>query len=93
MVSYRQIKERFGEPKQIAFIYVNEMDTDEILGNLRIRDRIARAVLISLVVLVLSYISAVIVETVSFKKDMNGYAIVEIYEVKRTEIEDGRKIK
>ncbi len=37
---YESIVRRFGSPRQIAATYIDEMDTDELLSDLRIKHRI-----------------------------------------------------
>lgn len=43
-VDYQAIVDRFGTPEKIAATYVDEMDTPELLSNLRIKRKIVQIV-------------------------------------------------
>lgn len=90
-VSYEGLTERFGIPQQIAATYVEEMGTDELLRDLRIRRKIVKIVAATAAVVICLWAGLVIASYVDHRKDVNGYATVEIIEIERTEYEEGGK--
>ncbi len=63
------LRQRFGDPQQIAASYVEEMDTPELLRNLRIRQRIVS--IIAAVALGILLMWAAVV-TLAYAKFYNG---------------------
>lgn len=88
-VTYGQLVKRFGEPRQVAFIYVNEMETDELIMRLKINSRIVSAVLVAVTLLIIMRFCFNLVSLNAFERDVNGYAVVEIIEVERKVIDEG----
>ena len=88
-VSYRKIKERFGEPEQIAFVYANEMTTDEILENVKSGEKIVEIALVTAAITVLMCGIHIVVSYLDYDRDSNGYAVVEIIEYERVVVDEG----
>lgn len=86
---YDQLVKRFGDPKQVAATYVNEMETDELIARLKINGKIISVVLLAVVLLVIMRFCFNLASLRSFQRDMNGYAVVEIIEVERKLIDEG----
>lgn len=86
--SYEDLTERFGVPQQIAATYVEEMGTNELLRDLRIRRRIVRAVTVAALSVVILWAGLVIASYVDHRKDVNGYLVVgEATVIERNEID------
>lgn len=86
---YNQLVKRFGDPRQVAATYVNEMETDELIARLKINGKIISVVLLAVVLLVIVRFCFNLASLRSFQRDMNGYAVVEIIEVERKLIDEG----
>lgn len=86
--AYEELTKRFGTPQQIAASYVEEMGTDELLRDLRIRRKVVRAVTaaaLAVAILWAGFIGAAYVDHVN---DVNGYLVIgEIIEIEETEID------
>lgn len=89
--SYAELTERFGTPQQIAATYVDEMETGVLLRDLRVKRKIVRIVAATAAVVIGLWAGLVIASYVDHRKDVNGYATVEIVEIERTEYEEGGK--
>lgn len=89
--AYEELTERFGAPQQIAATYVEEMGTDELLRDLRIRRKIMKIVAATAAVVICLWAGLVIASYVDHCKDVNGYATVEIIEMERNEYKEGGK--
>lgn len=86
--SYEDLTERFGVPQQIAATYVEEMGTNELLRDLRIRRRIVRAVTAAALSVVILWAGLVIASYVDYRRDVNGYLVVgEVTVIERNEID------
>lgn len=88
-VSYEVLVSRFGEPEQVAFTYVNEMTTDEILENIKNGEKILKIALVTSLLVALMCGINIVVSYLDYERDSNGYAIVEIIEYERVEVEEG----
>ena len=75
--------ERFGEPKQVAFIYVNEMEPDELVEEIRVSKKTVSIITVTAVVMVLLWMARLVISYTDHEKDANGYAVVEVIEVER----------
>lgn len=90
-ISYEQIRQRFGDPEQIATVYVNEMETAELLQEFKMkRSMIGITLAVSALVATmwLGYLTICYFEVQDAAK---GYAVVEIVEYERTENAEGEK--
>lgn len=88
-VTYGQLAKRFGEPKQIGFIYVNEMETDELISEMNIRKRTVRIIAAAAFIMVVMWAAIVGICYFEHTKDINGYAVVEVFVVERKLINEG----
>lgn len=74
--SYEELMERFGSPQQIAATYVEDMGTDELLRDLRIRRRIIGAVAATAIAVVALWVGFITAAYVDHVNDVNGYLAV-----------------
>ena len=88
-VSYEALAERFGSPRQIAATYVDEMGTDELLRDLRVRRRVVGMIAATAVAVVCLWTGFEIVVTNDYDKDENGDLIVPIIEIDNTVNNEG----
>lgn len=78
-VGFDQVREHFGEPKAIASAFVEDMDTGELLGALRVKRRIVTAVAGTALVLVLMW--GIGVGMAILDSHANGHGAIEEYVV------------
>lgn len=85
---FAELSHRFGTPQQIAASYIEEMNVQDLLKQLRIRKKIIAIVVATAVTLVLLWAGAVTTALIRHINDMNGYLVVSEAEViDRWEIE------
>lgn len=85
---FAELSHRFGTPQQIAASYIEEMNVQDLLKQLRIRRKIICIVVATAVTLVLLWAGAVTTALIRHINDMNGYLVVSEAEViDRWEIE------
>ena len=77
--SFKEIESRFGTPRQIAVAHVEEMGTEELLKQLRVRKRIFAVISAAVVLALLIWASAVTANYIDCQKTDNGYYEVTIY--------------
>ena len=88
--SYEALAERFGSPRQIAATYVDEMGTDELLRDLRVRRRVVGMIAATAVAVVCLWTGLVTASYLDHVNGMNGYVVVgEVAEIDRVEVEQG----
>lgn len=88
--SYEALAERFGSPRQIAATYVDEMGTDELLRDLRVRRRVVGMIAATAVAVVCLWAGLVTATYLDHLNGMNGYVVVgEVAEIDRVEVEQG----
>lgn len=90
--SYEALAERFGSPRQIAATYVDEMGTDELLRDLRVRRRVVGMIAATAVAVVCLWAGLVTASYFDHVNGMNGYITVEIVE-EETVNDEGGNIK
>lgn len=90
--SYEALAERFGSPRQIAATYVDEMGTDELLRDLRVRRRVVGMIAAAAVTVVCLWAGLVTASYFDHVNGMNGYITVEIVE-EETVNDEGGNIK
>ena len=88
-VSYERLVKRFGEPEAIAFAYVNEMETDELVKELSKNKRIVIVAATTAIIFVLLWVGYLGYCYSGYEKNINGYMTVEIIEVERKLIDEG----
>lgn len=85
---FAELSHRFGTPQQIAASYIEEMNVQDLLKQLRIRKKIIGIVVATAVTLVLLWAGVVITALIRHVKAMDGYLIVgEAEVIDRWEIE------
>lgn len=67
-----EIEARFGEPKNIAAAYVDDMNTPELLHTLRVRRRIITAVVIGVIASLFMWASCLGYALVRYNTEYNG---------------------
>ena len=83
------IVSHFGTPTQIAESNIEEMDASELLGSLQIQRKVVAIVLAAATLLALMRFAFRLAAYMEFYKDMNGYAVVEVIEIDKTETDKG----
>lgn len=75
---YSEITARFGTPQQIAASFVDEMETGELLQNLKIKRRIMCCVVAAVAIIVALWAGVVTRAYLDHVGNMNGYFTEEI---------------
>lgn len=88
-ISYNTIVKRFGNPQQIVESYVAEMEAEELLQGMKIRKKFLNMAVAVMTVLILVWFCFHMTAYMDHKKDMAGYAVVEIVDVERHVIDEG----
>lgn len=84
--SYEELTERFGMPQQIAASYVEEMGTDELLRDLRIRRKIMKIVAATAAVAFILWAGYLTIALIDVHENVNGYGgYGEVTVIERTE--------
>ena len=86
-LSYDQVIERYGSPQQIASAYVDEMGTEELLKDLRIKRKIVRVISASCVIALAMWLGCIAAALVNDYHADNGYMEEIITVDERTGIE------
>ena len=76
---FTEIENRFGKPGHIAAAYVDEMGTEELLKQFRIRKKIVTIICACAALALLIWSSVITIELIDHKKSDNGYYEVTIY--------------
>lgn len=76
-----EIEVRFGEPKNIAAAYVDDMDTPELLYALRARRRIITAVIAGVIAALFMWASCLCYTIVQYDSKYNGLIDVSDIEI------------
>lgn len=78
---FAELSHRFGLPKQIAASYVEDMDTEELLRNLRIRRRIVGIVACVALIVVTLWAGTVTYVIIHNERLAHGYGVLGEIEV------------
>ncbi len=85
---FAELSHRFGTPKQVASSYVEDMDTEELLRNLRIRRRILGIAVGTALIVIAIWIGTVTYLIIHNESFSYGYIVVgEAEVIDRTEYE------
>ena len=84
-ISYGQIRSRFGDPKQVAAAYLSELAPEELLENVNVKKKVVRILLTAAITAVVVWAIFLILCFISVQKDANGYTVVEVIEISRSE--------
>ena len=82
--AFSELSHRFGLPKQIAASYVEDMDTEELLCNLRIRRRIVVIVTCTALIVVTLWAGTVTYAIIHNERLAHGYGVLGEIEVIET---------
>ena len=93
----KELEEYMNQPKLRELIgqygykesNIEEMDASELLGSLQIQRKVVAIVLAAATLLVLMRFAFRLAAYMEFYKDMNGYAVVEVIEIDKTETDKG----
>ena len=89
-VTYGQLVKRFGEPRQIGFIYVNEMETDELVKELTNKKNVAGVTLVTVIILVTLWIGYLGYCYIRFEDSIKGTLVIsDVTVIERTETDAG----
>lgn len=68
---------------EIATTYTQEMESGELIKALHVKKGILHIFLIGVFIALILWIALIATSFLSFKKDMNGYNVVEVVEIER----------
>lgn len=88
-VTFDQLKNRFGEPRQIASTYIAEMEVHKLSKELKKKKRFFNSFIITMLVIITLWMGVVVTSFLDHKKNATGYAIVEIIEIDNNVINEG----
>lgn len=74
--AFSDIQQRFGKPQQIAATYVNELETQELLRDLRVRKKIVRIVAACATTIIVMWGATVITALIDNHYTKDGFMIV-----------------
>ena len=80
---YAALASRFGDPQKIAESCVAEMEPEELLAEMQIRQKILFLAICVITVLMMVRIIYLTSAYANVRNSINGYAIVEVIEVER----------
>lgn len=86
---YNKLLARFGTPQQIAASYVDEMETGELLRDLRIRRKIVGILTAVAATVVILWLGVVSIALIGHNEQMNGHIVSTIDEVERIPLDKG----
>ena len=78
---FAELSRRFGTPKQVASSYVENMDTEELLHNLRIRRRILGIVAGTALIVLMLWVGTVTYAIIHNERIAHGYGVLGEIEV------------
>ena len=78
---FAELSRRFGTPKQVASSYVEDMDTEELLHNLRIRRRILGIVAGTALIVLMLWVGTVTYANIHNERIAHGYGVLGEIEV------------
>ena len=77
-VDMQTLTSRFGTPQQIASAHVDEMETPELLHQLRIRRRIVTIILLTAITILAIWIGVALIALVDALNSNRGYYLITI---------------
>lgn len=80
-VDYNSITSRFGTPEQVVSMYLEEMDTSELMNKLRIRKRIIVIIGLAALSAVLLWAWGVGIALAENRDSANGYFVEKVVEI------------
>lgn len=76
--TFSDIQIRFGSPQQIAAAYTDEMSTNELLTNLRVRRKITRILTTAAAIALSLWIIAISIALIDDANADNGYGVTQM---------------
>ncbi len=76
--SYEKIIERFGKPNQIAATFLGEMETEELLRNMKASGRVVQIVAITAILIIAMWAGVVSIALVNELIESDGYGTMTI---------------
>lgn len=77
-LSYKELRNRFGEPEQIAESYIAEMEVSDLMKAINIGSRAMRALLASVALAIFIWFGFATLAYYDVFKYENGYAVIEV---------------
>lgn len=84
-LNYAALIARFGEPRIVAESYVEQMQTPELVENLRVGKRVICIVTVAVLIAVLFWTGVVVAAFVDAHNQNSGFMTEQLVEVERTE--------
>lgn len=81
MANIDALKQRFGEPEDVAAAFVENSGTAEILKTIRVRKKIVTVTVVALVIALITYCTALVLSLVDAHKSMHGSGQASVSEV------------
>lgn len=78
-IDFAAVQAHFGTPQQIATAFVDEMDTEELLGKLRIRKKLVTVITAAAIAIVVLWAVVVTLSYLSFLNQLYGYGVTIIH--------------
>ena len=74
---YTTLVKRFGEPKSIVSEYIAQMDNEELLTGLRMRQRVIRIIVVTVATMLILWTTHIVLAYMDHRKNVEGYLVVE----------------
>ncbi len=82
------LEQRFGTPQQMAFSYVDEMPTADLLAELHIRRRLVAVTVIALAAALAILAAALVWQQYTLHKDLSGWNRTMVTNVRHWTVDD-----
>lgn len=82
------LEQRFGTPQQMAFSYVDEMPTADLLAELHIRRRLVAVTVITLAAALAILAAALVWQQYTLHKDLSGWNRTMVTNVRHWTVDD-----
>ena len=82
------LEQRFGTPQQMAFTYVDEMPTADLLAELHIRRRLVAVTAITLAAALAILAAALVWQQYTLHKDLSGWKRTMVTNVRHWTVDD-----
>lgn len=82
------LEQRFGTPQQMAFTYVDEMPTADLLAELHIRRRLVAVTVITLAAALAILAAALVWQQYTLHKDLSGWNRTMVTNVRHWTVDD-----
>lgn len=89
VLSYKELRNRFGEPQQIAESFIAEMEVSDLRENLKTGSRVVRILLAFITLVVFIWFGFAALAYYDVFKYENGYSVIEIEGAEEAENAEG----